>query len=399
MDKKVALLMGLFPEETYDFIVESSSGVIQYAADAFQKSLLKGFLDSMSVKDLYLINLPYVGGYPSLFLTPFMPKHSISFNKEIIGENVRFTNIRGYKNFSRYYQAKRALNKWCDSNKNEEKIIIVYALHTPFLAASIATKRKYKNVKIVQIVPDLPQFMSSEGGFLRIINNKILKHNYKYVDGWVLLTEQMRELLPVRDNYVVVEGIYSDKIESVISNKNEKFRVFYAGTLARRYGIMNLVNAIHQSSNKNIELNICGNGDAREEIESILKIDGRIVYRGQLPRAEVLKLLLTSDLLVNPRTPEGDFTKYSFPSKTMEYFASGVPTLLYKLPGIPTEYYDYCFTLEELGIDKLSSKIQEIYETDVEIRNQLGLNAKAFIIDKKNPKIQVNKIISLCERI
>ena len=38
---------------------------------------------------------------------------------------------------------------------------------------------------------------------------------------------------------------------------------------------------------------------------------------------------------VNPRQNNEEFTKYSFPSKTMEYLASGVPVVAYKLDGIP----------------------------------------------------------------
>lgn len=396
---KIAILMGLFPEETYDFIIEKSNGVIQYAADALQKSLLKGFIENLNNKDLHLINLPYVGSYPVLFSNPFMPQHDINFNNQYIGENIPFINIKGYKNFSRFYQTKKALSKWCEHNKYDKKIIIVYAVHTPFLSACISIKKKYKDVKIIQVVPDLPQFMASKSNILRSINNKFLERKYKNVDGWVLLSEQMTEMLPTKNNYTVVEGIYSDNITSIKKHNNETFKLFYAGTLARRYGIMNLVKAVCQSNNNNIELNICGDGDSREEIEALQKIDKRIVYKGQLPRVEVLKLLHTSDLLVNPRTPEGEFTKYSFPSKTMEYLASGVPTLLYKLPGIPCEYYEHCFTLEELGIEKLSSKIEEIYNIEKDTREQIGINAKRFILEKKNPKVQVEKIISLIQSL
>lgn len=399
MKNKIALLMGLFPEQSYNYIIENSKGVIQYAADALQKSILKGFVQNIDLNDLYLINLPYVGGYPILFSTPFMPQHMIMNSNKRIGENISFVNVRGYKNISRYFNVKKALSRWCELNKDENKIIVIYALHLPFLSACSSIKHKYKNVKIIQIVPDLPQFMSNEGGLLRSFNNKFLTKKYNIVDGWVLLSEQMTELLPIKNNYTVVEGIYSDNIESRNYNKNSIFKIFYAGTLAKRYGVMNLVNAIHQLNNENVELNICGDGDARNEIEALQKIDKRIVYRGQLPRVEVLNLLQNSDLLINPRTPEGNFTKYSFPSKTMEYFASGVPTLLYKLPGIPHEYYNYCYTLEELGIDKLSSKIQEIYNTDITLRKQIGENARKFIFEYKNPKVQVRKILALIQSI
>ena len=63
----------------------------------------------------------------------------------------------------------------------------------------------------------------------------------------------------------------------------------------------------------------------------------RIEFLGMLPRTDVLELQSKATILVNPRQPVGDFTKYSFPSKTIEYMASGTPLLMYKLPGIPEE--------------------------------------------------------------
>ena len=69
----------------------------------------------------------------------------------------------------------------------------------------------------------------------------------------------------------------------------------------------------------------------------------------------------------------------------MEYFASGVPTLLYKLPGIPEEYYDYCFTITELGVDALASKMNTILDLSENELKECGVKAREFILNEKNP--------------
>lgn len=127
--------------------------------------------------------------------------------------------------------------------------------------------------------------------------------------------------------------------------------------------------------------------------------DERIIFKGQLPRKEVLRLQRKATLLVNPRTPEGEFTKYSFPSKTMEYLASGVPTLLYKLPGIPDEYYEYCYTLEQLGVESLSQKLSIILSSSQQHLRSVGRKARNFILSQKNPIKQCEKIMMLIERL
>ena len=59
---------------------------------------------------------------------------------------------------------------------------------------------------------------------------------------------------------------------------------------------------------------------------------------GQVSLNEARALQKTADVLVNPRLNEGEYTKYSFPSKTMEYLSTGRPVVCYKLDGIPDEY-------------------------------------------------------------
>jgi glycosyltransferase involved in cell wall biosynthesis len=130
-------------------------------------------------------------------------------------------------------------------------------------------------------------------------------------------------------------------------------------------------------------------------IEEFACKDSRIIYKGQVTREEALMLQKNATLLVNPRTSEGDFTKYSFPSKNMEYFASGVPALLYRLPGIPEEYYEYCFTLSETGVEAMKDMLEDIIARTEEELEQMGRNARQFILNDKNPKKQVKKIIDL----
>ncbi|MFR5442676.1 glycosyltransferase [Alistipes sp.] len=126
--------------------------------------------------------------------------------------------------------------------------------------------------------------------------------------------------------------------------------------------------------------------------------DRRIQYLGSIPHDEILQLQRTASLLVNPRTPEGIYTKYSFPSKTMEYLASGTPTLLYELPGIPKEYYHYCYSLNDQSITALAEKVDEVLSLSIEERTKLGEKAQQFILDTKNATIQCTKILELIKR-
>ena len=102
--------------------------------------------------------------------------------------------------------------------------------------------------------------------------------------------------------------------------------------------------------------------------------------------------------MVNPRKAEQSFTKYSFPSKTIEYMASGTPMIGYRLPGIPEEYYRYIYVAsqDEGGLENCLKKVMTFSQQQ---RNEFGLSAKQFIRNEKNAEKQCAKIIKLIETV
>ncbi|MFP3359960.1 glycosyltransferase, partial [Planococcus sp. SIMBA_143] len=91
--------------------------------------------------------------------------------------------------------------------------------------------------------------------------------------------------------------------------------LLYSGGLAEKYGVVSLINAFERLPNSNYRLIICGSGEAEEEIINATKRDNRIIFKGLLPREEVLQMQKDSHVLVNPRPNNDEYTKFSFPSK------------------------------------------------------------------------------------
>ena len=79
----------------------------------------------------------------------------------------------------------------------------------------------------------------------------------------------------------------------------------------------------------------------------------------------------------------------------MEYLASGVPTLLYKLPGIPEEYYEHCFSIQELGVQPLSDMISDVLRLNPIELEAMASKARKFILQTKNPIVQSQKVVDL----
>jgi len=221
----------------------------------------------------------------------------------------------------------------------------------------------------------------------------------KEVDGYVLLTPLMIERMPEKKPFCVVEGIYNPTEKRQKRNEGDNFTILYTGMLYEKFGVKNLVDAVHSLEMKDIRLKLCGSGELVDYIQSLN--DSRIEYLGIVLRDKVLQLQSEVSLLVNPRQPNGGFTRYSFPSKNIEYLASGTPTLIYELEGIPQEYYQYCYHLsaEEKSVKAFARKITEIYHTSKEEREKLANDAQQFIFSQKNAPAQCEKIIRLIDSL
>ena len=89
--------------------------------------------------------------------------------------------------------------------------------------------------------------------------------------------------------------------------------------------------------------------------------DPRIFYGGMLLNQEIVEKEQEATLLVNPRPTGEEYVKYSFPSKTMEYMASGTPVLTTVLPGMPKEYHPYVYLLEDETSDGITEKLKEVF--------------------------------------
>ena len=90
-----------------------------------------------------------------------------------------------------------------------------------------------------------------------------------------------------------------------------------------------------------------------------------------------------------------DFTKYSFPSKNIEYMSTGRPLLTTKLPGMPEEYYPYVYMFETESLDGYRKTLKEVLEKDYDELAQKGREAQSWVLKNKNNVVQTRRIIEL----
>ena len=396
---KILFVSGLYPNEYIKQLSVLSNGNIQNAPNVFQWGIVEGLYKNNI--DFEVVSLPFLPAYPLNYKNIRTLDGDITFSGKKIGKMLRYCNLMVYKTYSMENVLYKYISKWANVNNSEDELIILtYTPYFPFINAVNKIKKRHPNVKLVSIVTDLVDDMmnfASNKNILKqlqvILEIKETKKLYKNIDKFVLLSTHMEEKIPeAKGRSIVVEGICSEKSYVPII-KSEVRTILYTGTLQEFSGVRDLVNAFLNTSNLNYRLIICGKGKLSQFITDASKKDSRIIYKGMLPREEVLKLQKEATLLINPRKPSHSITKYSFPSKTMEYLSSGTPMIGYKLEGIPKEYYNYYYTIDDLSDETLVKTIDKTLSLPHDVLNEKAQSAYHFIMDNKTAQKQVKRII------
>lgn len=386
----------LFPKERELEIRSNSIKWVNNASNNLQWAILEGL--NYYYSSIEVITLPSIRTYP-FFYKSFYIKKSL-FSQRLNSNDIclGFINIPLIKHVSKELTLYNCLKKRI--NKDNLTHIIIYGIHSPYLKVVYKLKKNNYNIKIYLIAPDLPQFMSESKNFfyllLKKIDYKLIDHYLKSIDGFVFLTDSMASGIDIRNKpWTRVEGIFNQKELNKTEKEKTKKIILYTGTLDVRYGILNLLNAFSMIKENDYELWICGEGNCKKEIQSKALIDNRIKYYGIVPYVEILSLQKKATVLVNPRTSDGEYTKFSFPSKTMEYLASGTPCIMHKLPGIPNEYFEYVYLSEKEDAEGLKDTIINVLNKTQNELDEFGEKAAEFILQNKNPIAQVKKIYDM----
>lgn len=229
----------------------------------------------------------------------------------------------------------------------KEKIFFVYSVHLPYLMTASIINACFK-VKVVGVWTDPPAEVLEGDSFLkkklRMLELKFCKFFMRKFKKIIVLTKQLAYDFSPDADFLVIEGFsdISEKKSNLARRENNKvkglLKIVYTGTLARKYGIENLVSGFLIAKVDGAILEIYGVGDYQEELLVISRDNPSVKYMGFLDPSAIPGVQSSADFLINARSASEEFTKYSFPSKIIEYFESGVPVISTVLPGMPEEY-------------------------------------------------------------
>jgi len=390
------LFLGLMFDRDSEKEILSRSGYAQAQVNQYQWGMVDGLNANLDTKIDIIATIP-MASFPLRSKMLFVKKNSFKSTYGI--DYVGYLNFYVIRELVRKRVFYSKVKKYIEAS-DEKVTVFVYSMYFPFLDVMRKIKKRFGDrVDYILITPDLvgEYTFSYKNKLKQAYHSRNAKKQMEYstfADKYVLLTEQMKEPLNVGDKpFAVIEGFLPHS-EFNYENKRESKTVLYTGSLNPAFGILTLLKAFEEISDPDYRLWICGAGDGQAEVEAAAKRDSRIIYKGFLPKNEIADLQTRCDVLINPRPAEGEYTKYSFPSKTMEYLLSGSKVVMHRLDGIGDEYYRYIRVIDEHTPEAIAKAIVDAC-ADVDFYDRISVEQTEWISKSKNYRSQIENIAHL----
>jgi len=361
------------------------------AAQKFHSLITAGIKDGMPEVELSVLSGLYPDG------KRLVQRREDEKESEVRFQYIPYLNIPILRTLIQMTTGFIKLVRW-RRRGNDETIILdpllFYLLLPTWLFA------KLFHVKLAIVVTDLIGYLGPVGRHVTWKNaffKKIFVLLCANCDGSIVLTEQMCDIInPKHRPYMLMEGVVDHTISSSAVSSGPPLGpliILYAGGLQEEYGVRLLIEAFQKIRIPTAELHLYGGGPMAGEIKVIsANKDSRIQYFGMRAIDEVIKAEKLASLLINPRAVPYEFTKYSFPSKNLEFLSTGTPVLAAMLPGIPEEYREIMYVIREATAESLGMQMEEILNSPLEERLSFGRRAQQYVLKKKNNICQAKRI-------
>jgi len=365
-----------------------------FAAGKFNRLVVKGFLENnVNVTVLSSLSVTSSTSRKIIWRKKDETEDGISY------KYIPFINLPGIRQLCQFIYVFFYALLWGIGNRKEKAIVCDVLKNSLCISAICASA--INRVRRVGIMTDMPGMLVAwENSFwlrmVKVINKWYLSSFHFYV----FLTEAMNEVNKKNRPYFIMEGLIDASLSGnqPCQEKETPRVILYAGGLNERYGIRTLVEAVLSTTMDNVRLDLYGSGPMAEELKQLSSKDPRIHYYGIVPNEEVVQAEYCATLLVNPRPTTEEFTKYSFPSKNMEYMVSGTPLLTTRLPGMPEEYYPYVFLFDEETVEGYRKSIESVLSMTAEDLIAKGNLGRRFVMERKNNILQTKRILDLLQK-
>jgi len=253
-----------------------------------------------------------------------------------------------FEYISSLFHQRRLLKKIWDEQNGFD---VIQACNPPDLIYLVVKKYKKRDVKFVFDHHDInPELYIAKFGKKDIFYKLLLyfeKKTFEHSDISIATNESYadiahkRGLMLKQDIFIVRSGPDLNRLKKYPCieelKKNKKITLGYVGVIGQQEGIDHLLDTLKILIDKfkfnDFHCYICGDGPALNPMKKYtlsLDIGDYITFTGRIPDNELLDILNTSDICINPDI-WNEMNDKSTMNKIMEYMALAKPIVQYKL--------------------------------------------------------------------
>lgn len=208
--------------------------------------------------------------------------------------------------------------------------------------------------------------------------------------------------------FVVRSGPKLDRLKiipPVDSLKNGRsYLVGYVGVMGRQEGIDYLLRAasyiVHELGRTDVQFGLVGGGTSLDEMKAYadeLGLKDYVTFTGRVPDQEMLEMLNTADVCVNPDVAN-EMNDKSTMNKIMEYMALGKPIVQFDLTEGRFSAEDASFYADRNNERDMAEKIIELLDNPV-LRKKMGESGRARVVNILSWEHEVPKLLAAYEKL
>jgi glycosyltransferase involved in cell wall biosynthesis len=316
---------------------------------------------------------------------------------------VWFVNVLILKQITMAISIFLQLLMWAFVHRRQRRVMLVYNVFSAFSIPTLLAAWATGSIAVA-LIADTPHDCYSYKGIKGLLERLDFFQQTRVMrrfSGVICLTKQTwDDFAPGRPGLVVEGGINTDEATEPLREVNialaeELFHTrvcMYTGALNNLNGIPELLKGFALVADPDVRLWLLGRGECESVVLDAAARDPRISLLGFLPNDEARALQRRVTVLINPRPSQQEITKYTFPSKLLEYLQSGTPVLTTRLPGIPAEYYQHVFPIETETTEGIAEALRRTLSVPTAKLREKGVSAREFVVRDKSWQTQARRI-------
>ena len=262
--------------------------------------------------------------------------------------------------------------------------------------------------------PELYEAKFGRRGFFWKLMLLLEKLTFKTADISLATNESYKRIavtrggMPPEKVFVVRSGPSLERMKvlpPVLSlKKQKKYLVGYVGVMGRQEGIDYLLRAaahiVHDLGRRDVHFGLVGGGTSLDEMKRLaaeLGLDEYVTFTGRVPDAEMLAMLNTADVCVNPDVAN-EMNNISTMNKVMEYMALGKPMVQFDLAEGRFSAQQASLYARQNNAFDFADKILELLDNE-EKRKAMGAFGRRRVMEELEWRHEVPKLLAAYEAL